>query len=43
MTSPSDEVTFEQRPEWREPAMQMSGGAFWTEAAALSQERWWHV
>lgn len=26
MTSPSDEVTFEQRLEWREPAMQMSAG-----------------
>lgn len=39
----SDEVTFEQRPEWREPATLMSEEVFWAEAAAESQEYWWHI
>lgn len=37
VTSPSDEVAPEQRPEWREPAMSTSGRTFLAGAAALSR------
>lgn len=37
MTSPSDEVAPEQRPEWREPAVSTSGRTLLAGAAALSQ------
>lgn len=36
VTSPSDAVAPEQRPDWREPAMSTSGRTFSVGAAALS-------